>query len=319
MKTIPLRSLISVAVLGLCYPVLSLALPADSVSKVAESSVSGSPAVDAAAVKAPEAKAPDVTAPALALQEILDRNARARGGLAAWQKVQGLAYSGKMDAGRKRPLPDNSFADPNASPKDRRRERITREREIDAAPVIQLPFSLELARGRKSRLEVTVKDKTAVQVYDGSVGWKLRPYLGGDRKAEPYTPEELKLAGDQADIDGWLLGAKSKGYKVEDEGVDGVAGKAAYKLKVSLPGGDVRHVWVDAQSFLEVKVEGARKFNGKIKPMYTVLKDYRSVDGVQVPFLMETSMEGVRDTERIIIEKATVNPPLPAGRFSKPL
>jgi hypothetical protein len=77
-------------------------------------------------------------------------------------------------------------------------------------------------------------------------------------------------------------------------------------------------VWVDAESFLDVKVEGLRRFDGKLRPMYTALKDYRDVNGIKVPFLMETRIEGGRDTERLIIEKASVNPTLAAEHFSKP-
>lgn len=275
------------------------------------------PSVLAAPAATPAPAAPAVTAPSLSTEEILNRNAQARGGAEAWRKIQALAYSGKMDAGRKQPLPDNEFANPNASPKERRKERIVRESAVESAPVIQLPFKLEVARGRKSRLEVVVNDATAVQVYDGHNGWKLRPYMGAGRKPEPFTAEELKLAADQADLDGWLLDARAKGSTVSSEGVDAVDGKPAYKLKVQLANGDLRHVWVDAQTFLDVKVEGARRFNGAIKPMYTALKDYRTVNGVKVPFLMETRIEGYRDTDRIVIETAEVNPAIAPERFSK--
>jgi hypothetical protein len=288
-----------------------LALRAGAIDAPSLAAQQGAPAAN------PTTTAPAVTAPSLSVADILSRNAQARGGADAWRKIQALAYSGKMDAGRKRPLPDNEFGNPNASPKERRKERIVREREVDAAPVIQVPFKLEVARGRKSRLEVVVNDKTAVQVYDGHSGWKLRPYMGPGRKPEPFTAEELKLAADQADLDGWLLDAHAQGSTVSSEGVDAVDGKAAYKLKVLLANGDVRHVWVDAETFLDVRVEGARRFDGKLKPMYTALKDYRTVDGVKVPFLMETRIAGYRDTDRIVIETATANPAITPDHFSK--
>ncbi|MDE3011525.1 MAG: outer membrane lipoprotein-sorting protein [Pseudomonadota bacterium] len=282
----------------------------------------GSLAASAIEAPAAPASAPSSAAlssvPALPVEEILARNAAARGGQDAWRKLQGFQYSGKLDAGRQRPQADSQFGSPTISAKERRRERIVRDRELDSAPVISLPFQLYVARGRKSRLEVTVQDKVAVQVYDGSQGWKLRPYLGAGHPVEPYSEEELKLAADQADIEGWLMEAHSKGLQVVGEGVEDVEQRPAYKLRITLANGDQRHVWVDAQSFLDVKVEGARKFDGKIKPMYTVLKDYRTVDGVTIPFLMETSMPGYRDTERLVIEQAKVNPVMPAGGFGKP-
>ncbi len=296
---------------------VTLALLALQAGAIDAPTPAAQPAAQTAPAASPKPVAAAVTAPSLSVAEILSRNAQARGGADAWRKIQALAYSGKMDAGRKQPLPDNNFGNPHATPKERRKERIVRSAEVDAAPVIQVPFKLELARGRKSRLEVYVNDKTAVQVYDGNSGWKLRPYLGPDSKAEPFTPEELKLAADQADLDGWLLDAQAKGSNVSSEGVDAVDGKAAYKLKVLLANGDVRHVWVDAETFLDVRVEGARRFDGKLKPMYTALKDYRTVDGVKVPFLMETRVEGYRDTDRIIIETATANPAITPDHFSK--
>lgn len=276
--------------------------------------------LSAQALETPAAPAPvpvPVTAPALDVDTILQRNAEARGGLAAWRKVQSLSYSGVLDAGHQRPQPDAEFANPNASLKERHHARVKHEQEVEAAAPIALPFTLEAARGRKTRLEVTVSDRTAVQVYDGSTGWKLRPWLAG-KGPQPYSAEELKLAADQADIDGWLLDARSKGNQVAVEGVDAVDGHAAYKLKVTLANGDLRHVWVDAQSFLEVRVEGARRMDGKLKAMYTELKDYRTVDGVRIPFLMETRMDGIQDVDRIVIEKAAVNPAIPAGHFAKP-
>ncbi len=33
-------------------------------------------------------------------------------------------------------------------------------------------------------------------------------------------------------------------------------GQDAYKLKLTMKGAQVRHLWVDAQTFLEVKIEG---------------------------------------------------------------
>ena len=256
--------------------------------------------------------------PDLAVDEILARHAQARGGLEAWRRVRGMAFTGRLDAGRAQVLPDSQFANPNASARDRRRVRIERERALASAPVLQLPFRLELARGRKSRLEVQVQDKTAVQVFDGSQGWKLRPFLDADHRLEPYSPVELKLAGDQADLEGWLIDAAAKGYQVVNEGPELVEQRMAWRLKVTLDTGDVRHVWVDTQSFLDVKVEGARTFNGRLRPMYTVQKDFREVGGLRVPFLMETRMEGFRDTERLQVDEATLNPVLARDRFARP-
>jgi hypothetical protein len=106
---------------------------------------------------------------------------------------------------------------------------------------------------------------------------------------------------------------------VEAEGVEAVEGHDAYKLKVTLKTGRVEHVWVDAQSFLDVKVEGTpRHMDGKMRPVYVFQRDFRKVDGVLIPFVLETAVEGYPNTHKMAIDKATVNPKLEETLFTKP-
>ena len=63
---------------------------------------------------------------------------------------------------------------------------------------VQLPFVMELARPGKMRFELEFAGQTAIQVFDGANGWKLRPFLGR-RVVEPYTTDEMKAASLQAD------------------------------------------------------------------------------------------------------------------------
>jgi len=184
---------------------------------------------------------------------------------------------------------------------------------------VQLPFLLEMKRHRKKRLELQFNGQTAVQVYDGTNGWKLRPFLNR-HDVEPYTPEELKSASMQTDLDGPLVDYAAKGTKVELVGVQQVEGHDAYNLKLTLKSGQVQHIWVDAQTFLDVKVEGTpRRLDGKFHPVAMYLRDYRSVNGLMFPYVNETVVEGVKRTERIVVEKVILNPNLEEARFSKPL
>lgn len=231
------------------------------------------------------AKAPD-SAPTLTAAQIVDKNVAARGGLQAWRNVKTLSMSGKMEAGGKQN--------------------------------VELPVLFDLKRTRKSRIELQFEGQTAVQVYDGTNGWKLRPFLNR-RDVEPFTPEELKAASMQADLDGPLVDYETKGTRVDLEGMEPVEGKPAYKLKLTLKSGQVQHVWVDADSFLEVKIEGTpRRLDGKYHPVVTYFRDYRQVNGLVIPYLNETAVEGVKRTEKIKIESVTVNPNLEENLFAKP-
>jgi len=128
----------------------------------------------------------------------------------------------------------------------------------------------------------------------------------------------MKIAASQQELDGLLIDAPAKGSVIHMEGMDNVNGAPAYKLKVTLRNGDVRQVWVDAATFLDIKVDGVRDVGGRSLAMTTLMSDYRRVDNVMIPFLMETRGTGLNDSEKIIINKVAINADLPDTRFAKP-
>jgi hypothetical protein len=247
-------------------------------------------------------------APQLSVAQIVEKNVAARGGLERWRAVKTLELKGKMEAGGNRrptiPVPGVKVGT------EVREKRLTEQ--------AQLPSVLELSRGRKQRLEIQFNGQTAVQVYDGSQGWKVRPFLNR-HEVERFTPEELKAASQAADLDGRLIDYATKGSKIELVGVEKVEDRNAYKLKVTDKNGYTCHEWVDAENFLELKVEGTpRRLDGKYHSVATYLRDYRSVNGLVMPYLMETSVDGVKDTEKIQIEEIVSNPKLDASQFAMP-
>ncbi len=248
------------------------------------------------------------SAPRLTAEQIIDKNVAARGGLTAWRSVQTLEMKGKMQAGgNNRP----SLSVPGT----KKEAQVVPPRPTEQ---VELPFVMDLERGRKKRVEIEFNGQTAIQVYNGAQGWKLRPFLNR-HQVETYTPEELKSASADADLDGLLIDYAAKGSKVELASVDQVQGRSAYNLTVSDKNGNTRHVWVDAESFLDIKVEGTpRRLDGKYHPVSTYLRDYRSVNGLMMPFLLETSVEGVKDNEKIEIETIVSNPKLDETKFAMP-
>jgi hypothetical protein len=57
--------------------------------------------------------------------------------------------------------------------------------------------------------------------------------------------------------------------------------------------------------------------DGKYHDVATYLRDYRTVDGLMVPFVLETAVSGVKQTEKIEIESVLVGPKLDDSRFAK--
>src|SRR5580700_10473378 len=261
----------------------------------------------------------------LTAAQVVERNVAARGGLQAWRGVQALQETGTMGAGG-----NERSAAPVEVPGAKRPGKSL---PLPSSPRLkeeaQLPFVMDLERPRKLRLEIQFAGKTAVQVYDGANGWKLRPYLNR-LDVEPYTADELKLASTQSELDGPLVDLAAKGNTVELAGMEKVEDHDTYNLKVTLKDGRITHVWVDAKTFLEAKVEGQpRRLDGKMHPVEVYYRDYRAVNGLQIPFLLETHVlpaetgaAGAREphypAEKIAIEKIVVNPKLDAALFAKP-
>jgi hypothetical protein len=254
----------------------------------------------------------------LTAAEIVNRNVAARGGQQAWQAVDSLTMTGKMDAGgnRRATLPQAGPHDPHAA--------VPVARPVEQ---VQLPFVMELKRPKKMRVELQYKGQTAIQVFDGTSGWKLRPFLNRI-DVEPYTAEELKTASFQSELDGPLVNYAAKGTKVELAGTEKVDNNQTYKLKLTTKEGRVIHVWIDCTTFLEAKMEGTpRRLDGRYHPVEIYYRDYRAVGSLKIPYLLETrvfnlpSSAGARrmdiPVEKIVLDKVEVNPRLNDLLFTK--
>lgn len=222
----------------------------------------------------------------LTAEQIADKNIAARGGLAAWRAVHTMTTEGQLDAGGK--------------------------------PPHQLPYVMKQKRSHKTRLEIVFKDQTSVQVYDGSQGWKVRPFLNRD-DAEPMTPAETKIAAAADELDGPLVDYAAKGTRIELAGTESIEGHPAYKLRLAMKSGEERNLWIDAGSFLEVKMDGEpRKLDAKPHNVAIYFRDYRPEHGLNIPHRQDTVVEGVKEPYKMTVTKVTVNEAMDDALFEKP-
>ena len=257
-----------------------------------------------------QAQTASLTAP-----QIVEKNIAARGGLQAWRGLQTMTWTGKMDAGGG----DSAARSRRAAlaPSSSTNHAVMNAPEGKTEQV-QLPFTLYMKRGRKSRIELEFAGKKPIQVYDGTNGWKYRPFLNRE-DVEPFTNDELKSEAQKSDLDGPLVDYATKGTKVESAGVEKVEGHDCYKLKLTLKSGDVQYVWIDTQSFLDVKVSGTpRRMDGRMHNVYIYQRDFKTVQGLVLPQVLETAVDGYRDTHKMVIESLVINPKLDDSLFKKP-
>jgi outer membrane lipoprotein-sorting protein len=183
---------------------------------------------------------------------------------------------------------------------------------------LEAPLVIEFKRPKNIRMEVTLQGMTAVQVYDGTSAWQINPFQG-NKNPEAMGEDERKDMEEESDfVEGPLVNYKEKGHKVELIGKDKVEGSDAYKLKVTLKNGDVQTVYLDADTFLEVKSEGKRMMRGTEVETESFSGDYKEVEGLMIPHSLEAGQKGSPQRQRITVEKIEINPAVEDARFKMP-
>lgn len=220
----------------------------------------------------------------LSATEIVARNEAARGGRDAWRKVETMVWLGHVESAR--------------------------------APAPLMPFELDQKRPNRTRLQLEVMGERSLRVFDGARGFKVRA-AGGRPSVEPYTPEELLYARAGHGIDGPLIDSAAKGNTVTLEGEDEIDGRRAHHLRVHLAAGGVEDVWVDAETSLDVRYDRVADGPGGTTRRVSVrYGDWRTVDGLRIPFLVETGGAPGTPPDRMRLDRVVLNARLDDARFT---
>jgi hypothetical protein len=81
-----------------------------------------------------------------------------------------------------------------------------------------------------------------------------------------------------------------------------------------------QRVWIDAESFLEVKYDRlARDAAGRPTSVPVYLRNYQTYEGLRIPFTIETGAPGGGPiADRLVIDRIAINVNLPDGMFGRP-
>jgi hypothetical protein len=217
------------------------------------------------------------------VDEIIAKSIQAQGGLEKLESVQTLRIKGKIDAGFFR------------------------------ADTLQ-----QNKRPDKVREEATIQGLTEVQAYDGKTGWQVNPF-GGRRDPEMLSQDDVKSLQVDADINGPLVDYKKKGHKAELVGHDSVEGTDCFKIKLTLKNGDIRTYYLDADSYLEIKLETQTMVRGEIHENETYYGDYEEVGGIYYPFAYEVGQKGDPNRTKFTLEKIEQNVAIDDSVFAMPV
>jgi hypothetical protein len=225
--------------------------------------------------------------------EVIARNVAARGGLAAWQKVDTLVYLGHIERASARESP-------------------------------RVPFVMQMQRPNMTRFEVKEQFSQYTRIFDGRHGWRIRPGVDGRPQTTNFSPAEVAFARTEYVVDTPLIDYRSKGVTAELDGIDRLEdGRKAYRLSLRLPDGAQRKAWVDVKTDLDVRYDRpATSPYAPGKPVSVYYGDFRPEGGLQVPHSIETTAEAGHSVEqaadKLIVERVMVNPKLDAMAFTPP-
>ncbi|SFM96580.1 hypothetical protein [Dokdonella immobilis] len=227
-----------------------------------------------------------VSAHALTVDELVARNAEARGGLDRIEAIKSIRFEGSL--------------------------RFTGGFGSIDLTMMQVKKAPEMVRS-----EVSVQGLTQIQAWDGTEGWQISPFQGR-KDPERMTEDDARGLADDASISGALINYKAKGSQVEYLGTEDVDGTEAHKLKVTLKNGDIETVYLDPDHFIEIRIVGQRKVRGTETEDVTDFGDYEKVAGVYFPFSILSYSKGGGGQQQITIEKAEANVDVDDALFAFP-
>lgn len=216
----------------------------------------------------------------LTLEELLQRNVEARGGYEAWKKVETVRMTGSVEAAGE-----------------------------------SNPLRVEFKRPKSFRIETEVQGEPAVQGYDGKIAWVEPPFAG---QAFRLPEEAAEGAAEQADFEGPLMDHEAKGLTLELAGREEVDGRETYRIDYSGENGRKGSVFLDPETFLEVRQTSERTVQGQDVEVEINLRDYKEVGGLKVAHTIEQQLSMAPEPQVIRVDEIEVNVELDDDRFAFP-
>lgn len=227
-----------------------------------------------------------VSAQAITADELIAKNAAARGGLDKIQAINTLKLEGNLRF-------NGDFGSVDLS-------------------LVQYQKAPDSVRN-----EATVQGLTQVQAWDGKQAWQISPFQGR-KDPERMSADDAKSLADDAPIGGSLIDYKAKGSQVEYQGTEDVDGTQAYKLKVTLNNGDIKYVYLDPDAYLEIRTIAQITVRGSETETIADYGDYEQVAGVYFPFSITSHSKDGGGTTTISIDKGEANIAIADSLFAFP-
>ena len=220
----------------------------------------------------------------LTVDEIISKNIEARGGSDNWSKVETIKTTGIYV----------NFSIPEK-------------------------FVLLRKKPNLYRFETNRINKFTIHAFDGKKCWWVNPLMGEQFAKPSFIPDANnldKVTLRERFFEPVFWNYKTKGNKVELLGKEDLDGDEVYKIKVTLADKSEELWFINAETFLEVSMKGQTYDFGVPNSLTMFFSDYQEINGVQLPYLIESEY-GIR-YRSMEIEKIEINENVSDKDFVKP-
>lgn len=172
-------------------------------------------------------------------------------------------------------------------------------------------------RPDKAYMELLLADGQIVkQGYNGNSGWMMASRMNTAEPVELLGPD-LKTVKDMGNIEGDLWNWQEKGHKLVLAGIQDLAGKKAYKLKLTKANGDIDEMYIDTASFILKKMISKTSIDGSEVEVEIYYDDYRNIEGIVLPCRIEQRLNNQQGMV-INIKEIKINIEVDDKIFEKP-
>lgn len=212
-------------------------------------------------------------AQAQTVDEVINKHVEAVGGKANWSKIENVVMEGSLT--------------------------------IQGTEISVISTQVH---NKLNRQDINAMGMQGFDMMTPTEGWVYMPFQGM-QKPEPKTADEIKESQSDLDVAGPLVDYAAKGHKMELVGKEDVDGTECYKINATLASGKTVTFFIDPTSYLIIRVKEKRKMNGQEAELQTDLSDYKTIDGVKMPYSI-TQQFGT-----VLISNIKVNQAIPESAF----
>lgn len=157
---------------------------------------------------------------------------------------------------------------------------------------MELPITVQIINGKAVRTDVDAMGQMVIKSYKDGKGWKIDPFAGA-ATATDMTNEELIESKGQSMIASQLMDYKARGHKVELQGQEDVDGIKCYKIKLTNKDDNkVTTYFISLADNMLIKSVITRDIQGQEMEVENYASDLKEFNGIKFPMTRTQKVQG---------------------------